>query len=288
MADYGRDKRRTHQKRIKKDGTRGCDMDRPLVSVIIPTYNCAGTIKQAIDSAKAQNVNAEIIIIDDCSADATEDVMQAYQEDPVIFYARNPKNLGAAQSRNKGVAMARGEYIAFLDADDFWAAGKLEKQLAAIRRTGCVLCSTARELAKPDGTLTGRIIPVKETITYRQLLRHNCINCSSVLVRSDVMRAFPMEHEDAHEDYICWLRILKKYGCACAVNEPLLKYRLTYCGKSGDKRKSARMTLRVYRYMGFGTLQSLFCFCSYTLHGLAKYGQARLRGALRCRSGPQD
>ena len=82
---------------------------------------------------------------------------------------------------------------------------------------------------------------------------------------------FPMEHEDSHEDYIAWLRLLKKYGCACGVNEPLLKYRLSGKGKSGSKLKSAGMTFRVYRYMGFGWGQSLLCFVSYALHGVWKY-----------------
>ena len=80
-----------------------------------------------------------------------------------------------------------------------------------------------------------------------------------------------MEHEDSHEDYITWLKILKKYGRACGVNEPLLKYRLSTTGKSGSKWKSAGMTWKVYRYMGFGLIKSFFCFCSYAIHGVWKY-----------------
>lgn len=89
-------------------------------------------------------------------------------------------------------------------------------------------------------TAYGANHPVREEITYRSLLRHNCINCSSVLVRTQAAREFPMCHEDSHEDYIAWLGILKKYKRAVAVNEPLLKYRLTGSGKSGNKIKSAK------------------------------------------------
>ena len=119
--------------------------------------------------------------------------------------------------------------------------------------------------------LTGKVIGVKEQITYRDLLRHNSINCSSVLLRTEVAREFPMEHEDSHEDYITWLRIMKKYGIAIGINEPLLKYRLTNSGKSGSKLKSAVMTFRVYRYMGFSWPKSAVCFISYALHGVWKY-----------------
>lgn len=80
-----------------------------------------------------------------------------------------------------------------------------------------------------------------------------------------------MEHEDSHEDYIMWLKILKKYGTAAGINEPLLKYRLSNSGKSGSKAKSAAMTFRVYRYMGFGWGKSIACFVSYAAHGAAKY-----------------
>ena len=135
----------------------------------------------------------------------------------------------------------------------------------------CALCCTARELMKPEGELTGKVIGVKEQITYRDLLRHNSINCSSVLLRTEVAREFPMAHEDSHEDYITWLRILKKYGIAIGINEPLLKYRLTNSGKSGSKLKSAVMTFRVYRYMGFSWPKSAVCFISYALHGVWKY-----------------
>ena len=249
-------------------------MKNPIVSVIIPAYNCAGTIRQTIDSALKQQVDMEIIVLDDCSGDGLDSVMEVYRDNPVIFYVKNKKNLGAAETRNKGVSLARGQYIAFLDADDWWENGKLSAQIAAIERTGSVLCCTARELVTPDGLLTGRVIPVKEEITYKDLLRHNSINCSSVLIRSEVMKRYRMEHEDSHEDYILWLKILEKYQRACGINQPLLKYRLTTRGKSGNKFKSAKMTFKVYRYAGFGVFRSALYFVSYAMHGVWKYLRA--------------
>ena len=242
-----------------------------LVSVIIPAYNCEKYIGKSIDSALAQDVPIEVIVLNDCAKDGTEEVIQKYLTDSRIRYVRNEKNLGVAKTRNRGVRLACGKYVAFLDSDDWWESGKLAKQLERIERDNAVLCSTARELVNPDGSSMGKVIPVTEYITYRELLKHNCINCSSVLLLREVALEFPMEHEDSHEDYITWLKILKKYGSACAVNEPLLKYRLSVTGKSGSKWKSARMTFKVYRYMGFGWLKSILCFCSYAVHGVWKY-----------------
>lgn len=252
-------------------------MSRPLVSVIMPAYNCIATVGAAIDSALAQEVPLEVIVVDDRSPQDLTEVLAPYREDPRVKILRNETNLGAAGSRNVGVAAATGEYIAFLDADDIWAPEKLQKQLALIREKDSVLCATARELMTPEGELTGRVIPVKETITYKELLKHNSINCSSVLMKAEVAKAFPMEHEDSHEDYILWLKILQKYGFACAVNEPLLRYRLSNTGKSGSKLHSAKMTFKVYRYMGFGTVSACLLFASYAFHGVMKYALSFLK-----------
>lgn len=250
-------------------------MKKPLVSVVIPAYNCAGSIGMAIDSALDQGIDVEIIVVDDHSDDVLEAALERYLQNPAVIYLRNPENLGASGSRNLGVARAKGRYVAFLDADDIWRPGKLKKQLEAMERTGAVLCATARELQDATGRLSGKVIPIKERITYRELLKHNSISCSSVLMKAEVAREFPMHHEDSHEDYIMWLEILQKYGFACGVNEPLLVYSLSNTGKSGSKLKSAAMTFKVYRYMGFGILKSCLCFCSYAFQGVKKYWPGR-------------
>ena len=244
---------------------------QPLVSVVIPAYRCAETLPLSINSALSQDVPLEVLVIDDCPDEPVEHVMEQYKGDPRVIYLRNPKNLGAAETRNRGIRMAKAPYVAFLDADDQWRPGKLKKQLEAMERTGYVLCCTARELMNPQGVLTGKIIPVREAITYRDLLKHNSINCSSVLIKTDVIRAFPMSNAESHEDYITWLRVLRVHGSACGINEPLLLYRLSNTGKSGSKLKSAKMTFMVYRRMGFGIGKSILCFCSYAIHGVSKY-----------------
>lgn len=246
-------------------------MTYPLVSVIMPVYNGADFIRQAVDSVFCQEVPLELLVIDDCSTDRTKEVLAPYESRENFHYIRNPYNKGAAASRNLGVQKASGKYIAFLDADDWWEDGKLAAQLDVIERTRRVLCSTGRELMNPDGTSTGKYIPVDGTVSYRDLLKHNSINCSSVLLKRDAALAYPMEHDDSHEDYLTWLKILKAYGPAAGINKPYLKYRLSQGGKSRNKRKSAAMTYRVYRYMGYSPIISAVFFVSYALHGIWKY-----------------
>lgn len=245
--------------------------DKALVSVVIPAHNCAGVICRAIDSVLAQDVPLEVIVINDFSTDDINSVMERYRDEDRIRYYINHKNLGASGTRNKGVSLAQGEFVAFLDADDWWRDGKLKKQLELMKKTGAVLSTTARELVDTEGRPLQRIIPVKEEISYRELLRHNSITTSAVLVKTEVAKEFPMHHEDSHEDYIMWLEILQKYHFACGINEPLTLYTASTTGKSGNKLKSAMMTLKVYKYMGFGPIKSLCCFCSYAWNGVKKH-----------------
>lgn len=242
-----------------------------MISVIIPAYNCENTIREAIDSALQQDVLLEILVIDDGSTDGLDDVMQEYMQDGRVRYLKNEKNMGPSATRNRGVQEAIGEYIAFLDSDDYWAQDKLIRQFELLKNTDMVLCSTGRELITHEGQPAGRVIPVKERITYEDMLHQNWINNSSVLVRRNVLLEFPMEADDAHEDYLLWLKVLRKYGTVCAINEPLLKYRMSKNSKSGSKFKSAIMTYKTYRRLGMNHWQAMKSFVSYAVAGVRKY-----------------
>lgn len=241
------------------------------ISVIIPVYNGEKYLIHAMESVLCQKVSCEIIVVDDGSKDRTAELVKPYVDKGEVRYLKNERNMGVAYSRNRGVVESEGDYVAFLDADDYWETGKLECQLKVMKNSQAALCCTARELMTADGVLTGRILDVPERIDYKMLLKHNCIACSSVLMKREIALEFLQEHDDAHEDYIMWLKILKKYPYAIGINKPLLKYRMNPAGKSGSKWNSAKMTYKVYRYMGLNPVQRVRYFISYALHGVFKY-----------------
>lgn len=245
------------------------------VTIIIPVYNASRYVANAIHSVLDQEDIAsselEVIVIDDASSDDIDTAMAPFRDNSQVIYLRNSTNLGAAETRNRGIRMARGKYVAFLDADDWWEPDKLAPQLQQLRETGAPLSCTARMLHQPDGTPTGRVIGVPERITYGDLLKTNMIPCGSVVMRTGIANEFLMTHAELHEDYILWLRVLKKYGPAAGINEPYLHCRLSEGGKSRNKLKSAAMTYGVYRVMGYGRIRSLRYFISYAFNGVKKY-----------------
>ena len=245
--------------------------EKVLVSVIMPVYNTEKYIAQAIESALCQQVPLELLIIDDGSTDRTAEIADRYADGKRVVLIRNGRNQGVAESRNIGIRRARGKYLAFLDGDDWWSQGKLAEQCRRLQETHAALCCTGRELMNPDGTSKGKIIGVPEEITYDMLLHTNYIPCSSVVMETEAARAFYMCHDELHEDYILWLRVLKKYGKAQGIDKPMPKSRMSEKGKSRNKLKSARMQLGVYRYMGFGRLASCYYFMLYLFHGIFKY-----------------
>jgi glycosyltransferase involved in cell wall biosynthesis len=105
----------------------------PLVSVIVPSYNTAQYVPQAVDSILNQTYrNLEVHVVDDGSTDNTREVMRAYANDPRVIY-HHQKNRGEAGARNTGIRAAKGELIALCDADDLWVPRKLEVQVPCFR-----------------------------------------------------------------------------------------------------------------------------------------------------------
>ena len=124
----------------------------PAVSVVIPTYNRAAAVRNAIVSVLTQTFSdLEVIVVDDGSTDDTSEVLAAEFGGRIRYHAQ--ANQGVSAARNRGVSEARGQWIAFLDSDDLWDADKIEWQLGALERFGpeCGACYTdARLLNHPE------------------------------------------------------------------------------------------------------------------------------------------
>lgn len=189
------------------------------VSVIIPTYNRADLIAQAIDSVLAQTYSAhEIIVADDGSTDNTAEVVANYGNH--VRYVALPHRAQIGATRNGGLHIATGEYLAFLDSDDVFLPEKLALQVPAIVAwpDAALVYSDARFFAEDIHEPTGHVLdglPSPSGNVLPQLLVGNFLAPPTVLVRHKCLDAIGMFREDPDlfgvEDYSLWTRLAAKY-----------------------------------------------------------------------------
>jgi glycosyltransferase involved in cell wall biosynthesis len=150
----------------------------PRVSVVIPTYQRAVQVQDAINSVLAQTFSdLEVIVVDDGSSDGTGQILREFFGDRIRYYAQ--ANQGVSAARNRGIAEARGEWIAFLDSDDRWEKDKLEWQFKALEQcgSGCGACYT-----------DVRFFNHPETCTMFELAQENYHHESVMGINTDVLR----------------------------------------------------------------------------------------------------
>ncbi len=203
-------------------------MTIPTVSVVIPTYNRAHVVGQAIKSVLHQTFqDFEIIVVDDASADNTEEVVKGFG-DPRIHYLRHKQNYGAPQARNSGAEIAQGEYLAFLDSDDLWYPKFLEQQLVALMdlppTVGMSCCNMMQKMGD-----SGRVMgPGKRSLTFDENLTHaDGICASSFLVRRVAFHeigGFDVQFS-SFQDFDFLLRMAAKYRIQ-SIDDVLFEYRL--------------------------------------------------------------
>lgn len=160
------------------------------VSVVIPTYNRAELLARSIESVQKQTYKRwEIIVVDDCSTDNTEQIIREIC-DSRIRYIRNKENIGAGASRNRGAALAKYEYIAFQDSDDVWRFDKLEKQMQYMCNHieyDMVYCSflkhysNGRQIIVPNKQIGNR-----QGDMHTTLLINNVIGTPTILVKKEI------------------------------------------------------------------------------------------------------
>jgi glycosyltransferase involved in cell wall biosynthesis len=215
-----------------------------LVTAIIPTFNRAERLRDAIESIRAQtHVNWELIVVDDGSSDNTEEIVQSFSDDRIHYIKQ--ENRGVSAARNAGIAKARGELIAFLDSDDRWEPRKLEVQKkffdlnpdAHICQTeevwirNGVRVNPKKKHAKPSGWIFKECVPLC------------CVSPSAVMMRREVFDMIGVFDESllSCEDYDLWLRASLYYEIVTLPDQLTIKI------GGHDDQLSRQPCLDVYR-----------------------------------------
>ena len=184
-----------------------------LVSVIMPSYNTAKYIAESIESIMNQTYPYwELIIVDDCSTDNTDSVVENYLSDTRIRYLKNEKNSGAAISRNYALREAKGKWIAFLDSDDVWLPEKLETQIAFMLENDYKFTCTDYRI-RLNGTWLPYIYTSPKVITRRKLFNYCYFSTITVIYDREFVGLVQIENLRKNNDYAMWFEVTKKTPC---------------------------------------------------------------------------
>jgi glycosyltransferase involved in cell wall biosynthesis len=227
-------------------------VNKVAFSVIMPAYNAAGTILDAVNSVLKQTFHDyEIIIVEDASKDNTREVIEELvcKNNNCIKAIFLDENKGVAEARNEAIRIARGKYLTFLDSDDLWLENKLEEQLRILGNGADIVFSSYYRLL-PNGRR--KKVTVPKMVTYKQMLgcnfignltgAYNCHNLGKIYQKSI-----------GHEDYLMWLELLKIASKATGIQEPLAIYRVGALSLSSNKLKAVNNFI-----WGFSMHQGIF------------------------------
>jgi len=244
-----------------------------LVSIIMPSYNTAKFIADSIESIIAQTyIYWELIIVDDCSSDNTNEVVGKYLNDKRIKYFRNDKNSGAAISRNKALREAKGRWIAFLDSDDLWLPQKLEKQICFMVNSNVKFSYTKYMEIDEQGNDTGIVVSGPKKISKKSMFNYCWPGCLTVMYDAFVIGDIQIKDIKKNNDYAMWLKVCKKVDCYL-LDEELALYRR---GRKGSISTHSMCELIKWHYKLFreveeqSAMSSAFCTGRNLIFGFCK------------------
>ncbi len=242
-------------------------MNKKLISIIMPTYNCGQFIGKTIESIQKQTYkNWELIIMDDCSKDNTKEVVKKYLDDKRIKYHILKTNSGAAVARTKAMELARGNYMAFLDSDDLWTKDKLSKQIKFMEKNNYNFTCTAYKQIDEDGNSLNKVIYSPKKINYNRLLLDCPVGNSTVMYNVDALGKFEVPNIRKRNDDALWLQILKKEKYIYGMKDILMQYRIRKNSISSNKLDLIKYHWYLYREIEhLSIFRSVFHICYWCL-----------------------
>lgn len=233
------------------------------VSVLIPCFNCGSTVAEAVASVVSQDgFVGEILIYDDASTDdgTRSTLNRIASEMPAVRVVFSETNKGAGVARARLIAAARHPLSAFIDADDVWCAGKLQRQLRVMEDPDVILCYTAY-LICGERLEPRSLRSVPERTGLRAMLMANVVPTSTTMFRTEAAQKIAFPPLRRRQDYAFWLLLMRDNpkGVCVGLQEPLVLYRDIPNSLSSSQRKNLVYNFRVFREaMGMNIVVSCF------------------------------
>ena len=233
-------------------------MKTKVVDVIIPYYKKKKFITKTINSILNQSFKSHriILIYDDKNLKDYFFLKKNYGSKIIILV--NKKNLGAGISRNKGIKFSSSKYIAFCDADDIWKKNKLEKQINYMEVNNLDFIHSSYYIINEKNQING-IMPIKEKLSYYDLLKSCDIGLSTVVVKRSLLRKNLFKNLKTKEDYCLWLKLLRAGVNINGINKCLVYWRKNKVSLSSNTFQKLKDAFTLYnKYEKFSKALSLF------------------------------
>lgn len=258
-----------------------------LISIITPVYNCEKLIKETMICVINQTYkNWEMILVDDCSTDKSEEIIKGIaQKDNRFKYFKLKENSGAAVARNYALEKSNGRFIAYLDSDDLWKENKLEIQMNFMKEHNYAFSCTDYEKIDAEGKTLNKIIKIPSKVNYNLFLRNTIIQTVGVMVDTKITgkQILVMPNIRRRQDAATWCQLLKAgYDCY-EVPENLSYYRVVTNSLSSNKFKAVKGTWYLYRNIEKLSLpKACFCFIGYAFNAVKKRIYIKNKRGLKC------
>ena len=249
------------------------EINKDLVSIIIPYYKKKKYILKTINSILDQSYNQfEIIIIyDDENLSDFDYLEKSFKLEKKIKIIKNLKTIGAGFSRNKGIENAKGEFVAFIDADDIWKKHKLKNQINFMKKKNLKFSHTSYEIIDENDKILGKRIS-RDFEKVDDLIKSCDIGLSTVILEKEIIddqTKFP--NLKTKEDFVLWLKILQKNILIRSFNETLTSWRKTDNSLSSSVIQKLIDAFKVYNYyMKFNFIKSSYYVICLSFNFLKK------------------
>ena len=252
-----------------------------LVSIIMPNYNGEKYIEESLNTVLNQTYkNWELLIIDDCSKDKSVEIIREKYNDKRIKLIELKENKGSSHARNIGLEISKGKYIAFLDSDDLWLDEFLEKQVRFLKENEVSLVYSSYYIIDENSEEILNPYVVKNKVGYKDILKFLPIGMLTSVYDTEKIGKYYFDESlgSIRDDYVYWLKILKKLDFAYTNSEILAKYRIHAKSVTGKKYKMILPQFKVYYNIEkLGLMKSLYYLLYWSLHGIKKYYKKRMK-----------
>ena len=251
-------------------------MNNNFVDIILPNFNKATYLKEAVDSIFQQTYeNWKLYIIDDCSTDKSKIILEKFKNSEKVKIIYLYKNMGPSFCRNYGMRISSSKYISFMDSDDYWTKDKLQEQISFMEKNNFKFTYTdyIPFFEKNGKKKFINKTTLKSLLTFEDFILNTSINTTTMIISRTILKHLKFKKLKKLEDYLFKCEILKQNIAAHKLNKSLAFYRILNKSRSSHKFKNIFYLWRINKkFNQFNTLKNLKSIIMISINSLKKYG----------------